>query len=55
MKGEVEEVLQVPKQSPLKETMVRHAIPPHAMKDDGGADIHLQSMGDPMPQQVEMP
>lgn len=55
MKRGGEEVLQVPKQSPLKEIMVRQAVPPHAMKDHGGADTHLQPMGDPVPHQVEMP
>lgn len=48
-------MLQAPKQSPLKEIMVRYTVLPQAMKDHNGADIHLQPMGDLMPQQVERP
>ncbi|GAB0179307.1 hypothetical protein GRJ2_000396000 [Grus japonensis] len=35
--------------------MVRQAVPLQPMEDDGGADIHLQPMQDPMPEQVDVP
>ncbi|GAB0179503.1 AN1-type zinc finger protein 5-like [Grus japonensis] len=35
--------------------MVRQAVPLKPMEDDGGADIHLQPMEDPMLDQVEAP
>ncbi|GAB0178086.1 AN1-type zinc finger protein 5-like [Grus japonensis] len=35
--------------------MVRQAVPLQPMVVDGGADIHLQSMEDPMLEQVEAP
>ncbi|GAB0207147.1 AN1-type zinc finger protein 5-like [Grus japonensis] len=35
--------------------MVKQAVPLQPMKDDGGADIHLQPVEDPMPEQVEAP
>ncbi|GAB0203313.1 AN1-type zinc finger protein 5-like [Grus japonensis] len=57
-KKEGEEVLQAPEQIPLQpvvKTMVRQAVPLQPMEDDGGADIHLQPMEDPMPEQVEAP
>ncbi|GAB0176233.1 AN1-type zinc finger protein 5-like [Grus japonensis] len=40
---------------PLEKTMVRQAVPLQPMEVDGGADIHLQPMEDPMPEQVEAP
>ncbi|GAB0180280.1 AN1-type zinc finger protein 5-like [Grus japonensis] len=35
--------------------MVRQAVPLQPMEDDGGADIHLQPVEDPTPEQVEAP
>ncbi|GAB0206886.1 hypothetical protein GRJ2_003154200 [Grus japonensis] len=35
--------------------MVRQAVPLQSMEDDGGADIHLQCMEDPTPEQVDAP
>ncbi|GAB0177816.1 hypothetical protein GRJ2_000246900 [Grus japonensis] len=35
--------------------MVRQAVPLQPMEVDGGADIHLQPMEDPTPEQVEAP
>ncbi|GAB0207405.1 hypothetical protein GRJ2_003206100 [Grus japonensis] len=40
---------------PLKKITVRQAVPLQPMKVDGGADIHLQPMEDPTPEQVEAP
>ncbi|GAB0178424.1 hypothetical protein GRJ2_000307700 [Grus japonensis] len=40
---------------PLEKTMVRQAVPLQPMEVDGEADIHLQPMEDPMPEQVEAP
>ncbi|GAB0180448.1 AN1-type zinc finger protein 5-like [Grus japonensis] len=40
---------------PMEKTMVRQAVPLQPMEDDGGADIHLQPMEDPTPEQVETP
>ncbi|GAB0185750.1 hypothetical protein GRJ2_001040300 [Grus japonensis] len=37
---------------PMEETMVRQAVPLQPIEVDGGADIHLQPMEDPMPEQV---
>ncbi|KAK4823757.1 LOW QUALITY PROTEIN: hypothetical protein QYF61_006053 [Mycteria americana] len=34
--------------------MVRQAVPPQPMEVNGGADIHLQPMEDPTPEQVDM-
>ncbi|GAB0209971.1 AN1-type zinc finger protein 5-like [Grus japonensis] len=39
----------------MEKTMVRQAVPLQPMEDDGGADIHLQPMEDPMPEQVDVP
>ncbi|GAB0185827.1 hypothetical protein GRJ2_001048000 [Grus japonensis] len=35
--------------------MVRQAVPLQPMEVDGGADIHLQPVEDPTPEQVEAP
>ncbi|GAB0193186.1 zinc finger and BTB domain-containing protein 5 [Grus japonensis] len=35
--------------------MVGPAVPLQPMEDDGGTDIHLQPVEDPMPEQVETP
>ena len=35
--------------------MVRQAVPLQPMEVNGGADIHLQSMEDPTPEQVDAP
>ncbi|GAB0205629.1 hypothetical protein GRJ2_003028500 [Grus japonensis] len=40
---------------PLEKTTVRQAVPLQPMEVHGGADIHLQPMKDPMPEQVEVP
>ena len=40
---------------PLEKTMVRQAVPLQPMEVRGGADIHLQPMEDPMPEQVDVP
>ncbi|KAK4819386.1 hypothetical protein QYF61_003657 [Mycteria americana] len=37
---------------PLVQTMVRQAVPLQPMEVHGGADIHLQTMEDPMPEQT---
>ncbi|GAB0179861.1 hypothetical protein GRJ2_000451400 [Grus japonensis] len=34
--------------------MVRQAVPLRPMEDGGGADIHLQPMKDPSPEQVDV-
>ncbi|GAB0176257.1 hypothetical protein GRJ2_000090900 [Grus japonensis] len=39
----------------MEKTMVRQAVPLQPMKDDGGADIHLQPVEDPMLEQGEAP
>ena len=57
-KKEGEEVLQAPKQrfpcSPcVVKTMVRQAVPLQPMEVHSGADIHLQPMEDPTPEQVD--
>ncbi|GAB0185411.1 AN1-type zinc finger protein 5-like [Grus japonensis] len=39
----------------MEKTMVRQAVTLQPMEDDGGADIHLQPMEDPMPEQVDAP
>ena len=36
---------------PVVKTMVRQVVPLQPMEVHGGADIHLQSVGDPMPEQ----
>ncbi|GAB0188319.1 hypothetical protein GRJ2_001297200 [Grus japonensis] len=40
---------------PMEKTVVRQAVPLQPMQDDGGADIHLQLMEDPTPEQVDAP
>ncbi|GAB0207612.1 acid sphingomyelinase-like phosphodiesterase 3b [Grus japonensis] len=40
---------------PVVKTMVRQAIPLQPMEVHGGADIHLQPVEDPMPEQVDAP
>ena len=55
---EGQEVLQVPEQreiplQPVGKTMVRQAVPRQPMKVNSGADIHLQSMEGPTPEQVD--
>ncbi|GAB0181776.1 hypothetical protein GRJ2_000642900 [Grus japonensis] len=39
----------------MVKTTVRQAVPLQPMEDDGGADIHLQPMEDPTPEQVDAP
>ncbi|GAB0183389.1 AN1-type zinc finger protein 5-like [Grus japonensis] len=39
----------------MVKTMVRQAVPLQPMEDDGGADINLQPVEDPMVEQVEAP
>ncbi|GAB0189819.1 AN1-type zinc finger protein 5-like [Grus japonensis] len=39
----------------MEKTMVRQAVLLQAMEVHGGADIHLQPVQDPMPEQVEAP
>jgi len=36
---------------PMEQTMVRQAVPPQPTEAHGGADIHLQPMKDPAPEQ----
>ena len=55
---EGEEVLQAPEQreiplQPVVKTMVRQAVPLQPMEVHSGADIHLQPVEDPMPEQVD--
>ncbi|GAB0180141.1 hypothetical protein GRJ2_000479400 [Grus japonensis] len=38
---------------PVEKTMVRQAVPLQPMEDDDGADIHLQPVEDPTPEQVD--
>ena len=38
---------------PMVKTMVRQAVPLQPMEVHGGADIHLQPVEDPMPEQVD--
>ena len=38
---------------PMGKTMVRQAVPLQPMEVHGGADLHLQPMEDPMPEQVD--
>ena len=50
-------MLQAPEQreiplQPLVKTMVRQAVPLQPMEVHGGADIHLQPVEDPTPEQV---
>ncbi|GAB0205317.1 hypothetical protein GRJ2_002997300 [Grus japonensis] len=40
---------------PVEKTMVRQAVPLQPMEVDGEADIHLQPMEDPMPEQGDAP
>ena len=37
---------------PVEKTMVRKAVPLQPMEVHGGADLHLQHMEDPTPEQV---
>ena len=58
MKKDGEEVLQAPEQTeiplqPVVKTMVRQAVPLQPMDVRGGADIHLQPVEDPTPEQVD--
>ncbi|GAB0206558.1 AN1-type zinc finger protein 5-like [Grus japonensis] len=39
----------------MVKTMVRQAVPLQPMENDGGADIHLQPMENPTPEQVDAP
>ncbi|GAB0190914.1 AN1-type zinc finger protein 5-like [Grus japonensis] len=39
----------------MEKTMVRQAVPLQPMEIHGGADIHLQPVEDPMPEQVDTP
>ncbi|GAB0180292.1 mitochondrial enolase superfamily member 1 [Grus japonensis] len=39
----------------MEKTMVKQAVPLQPMEVDGGADIHLQPMEDPTPEQLEAP
>jgi len=43
---------QIPLQ-PMEQTMVRQAAPLQPMEVHSGADIHLQTMEDPTPEQVD--
>ncbi|GAB0203037.1 tRNA:m(4)X modification enzyme TRM13 [Grus japonensis] len=54
VKKEGEEVLQaeIPLQ-PMEKTMVRQTVDLQPMEIHGGADIHLQPMEDPTPEQVD--
>ena len=38
---------------PMLKTMVRQAVPLQPMEVHGGADIHLQPVEDPTPEQVD--
>ena len=40
---------------PMVKTMVRQAVPLQSREVNGGADIHLQPMEDPTPEQVDAP
>ena len=40
---------------PVVKTMVRQAVPLQPMKVHSGADIHLQPVEDPTPEQVDAP
>ena len=56
VKKEGEEVLQAPEQGeiplqPMVKTMVRQAVPLQPMEVHSGADIHLQPVEDPTPEQ----
>ncbi|GAB0177951.1 AN1-type zinc finger protein 5-like [Grus japonensis] len=39
----------------MEKTMVKQAVPLQPMEVDGGADINLQPLEDPTPEQVEAP
>jgi len=55
VKKEWEEVLQAPEQRVFlcNKTMVRQAVPLKPTEVHGGADLHLQPMQDPTPEQVD--
>ena len=40
---------------PVEKTTVKQVVPLQPMEDYGGADIHLQPVKDPTPEQMEMP
>jgi len=40
---------------PMVKTVVRQAVPLQTIEVHGGADIHLQPMEDPTPEQVDDP
>ncbi|GAB0210172.1 hypothetical protein GRJ2_003483000 [Grus japonensis] len=40
---------------PVEKTIVRQAVPLQPMEVNGGADIHLQPLEDPTPEQVDVP
>jgi len=40
-------------QQPVEKTMVRQAVPLQPVEVHGGADIHLQPVQDPTPEQVD--
>jgi len=40
---------------PVERTVVRQAVPLQPMEVHGGADLHLQPMEDPTPEQVDVP
>ncbi|GAB0206975.1 hypothetical protein GRJ2_003163100 [Grus japonensis] len=40
---------------PLVKTMVKQAVPLQPMEVNGGADIHLQPVQDPTPEQIDVP
>ncbi|KAM9591242.1 uncharacterized protein ACIBXB_006115 [Morphnus guianensis] len=40
---------------PVVKTMVRQVVPLQPMEVNGGADIHLQPLEDPTPEQVDVP
>ena len=50
VKKEGEEVIPL---QPVGKTTVRQAVPLQPMEVHGGADIHLQPVEDPMPEQVD--
>jgi len=37
----------------VEKTMVRQAVPLQSMEAHGGADLHLQPVDDPTPEQVD--
>ena len=40
---------------PMEKTLVRQAVPQQSMKVHSEADIHLQTMADPMLEQADVP